>query len=165
MALFGLSYDNGPGPCLILLVFCFKKIVIYHLILVIYFQKTIVMSEQPSTSRNTSTPKNYKEGSKEVGTEPEQSSNVLKSLLGVSPVMPKKESDSHSDTKSQAINDSGFVSMFKSPNKSLSSTAPSSIRGILRSSNPGNNSSLTLQQVIQRISGGNLLEQLEPCSV
>jgi len=112
------------------------------------------MSEQPSTSRTTSTPKKHKEESQEVDAEPEQSSNVLKSLLGVSPVMPQKESDSNSDTKSQANNDSGFVSMSKSPNKSLNSTAPSSIRGILRSSNPGNNSSLTLQQVIQRISGG-----------
>lgn len=91
--------------------------------------------------------------------ETEQSStSVLKSLLGVSPVMRQKEGDSISveNSKPGTSNDSGFVSMSKSPNKTLnmSQTNPSSIRGILRSSNPGNNSSLTLQQVIQRISGG-----------
>ena len=107
------------------------------------------------TSRTTSTPKKLTEETNS-DPEPEQSSTVLKSLLGVSPVTPQKESDSSSveNAKTSTNNDSGFVSMSKSPSKSLSFTQPSSIRGILRSSNPGNNSNLTLQQVIQRIAGG-----------
>jgi len=73
--------------------------------------------------------------------------------------MPQKErgeSSSGDTTKNaSAVDDSGFVSMTKSPTKGLNtSQPPSSIRGILRSSNPGNNSNLTLQQVIQRIAGG-----------
>ena len=116
----------------------------------------ISMSDSQSTNRTTSTPKKIKEENNLNASEPEQSSTVLKSLLGVSPVMPQKESDSSSsveNSKSMINNDSGFVSMSKSPNKPSTSQA-SSIRGILRSSNPGNNSNLTLQQVIQRIAGG-----------
>ena len=119
---------------------------------------------EPQSSRTTSTPKKIKEQSAdmEAGGETEQSSTVLKSLLGVSPVMPQKEEDTSSSPvdngKSLIINDSGFVSMSKSPNRSSLNLSQqpnaSSIRGILRSSNPGNNSNLTLQQVIQRIAGG-----------
>jgi len=116
------------------------------------------MSDLQTTNRTTSTPKKFKEESNQDVNEPEQSSTVLKSLLGVSPVMPQKESDSssveNSNSKSMINNDSGFVSMSKSPSSKPSSVPPSSIRGILRSSNPGNNSNLTLQQVIQRIAGG-----------
>ena len=117
---------------------------------------------EPQTTRSTSTPKKFKENSSssdvEVDSDP-QSNTVLKSLLGVSPVMPQKESQSiptsgEKPKSSSTVDDSGFVSMSKSPTKVLNSSNPSSIRGILRSSNPGHNSNLTLQQVIQRISGG-----------
>ena len=100
----------------------------------------------------------------------EQSSTVLKSLLGVSPVMPAKEkadsdsAEAASNSKISENNDSGFVSMTKSPNKGCASSQPSSIRGILRSANPGNNSSMTLQQVIQRIAGGKPSEMTESAS-
>ena len=120
---------------------------------------------ESQTTRTTSTPKKISEKSLEIGNETEQSSSVLKSLLGVSPVMRQKEGESTpvKNSKPGTSNDSGFVSMSKSPNKTLnlSQTNPSSIRGILRSSNPGNNSSLTLQQVIQRISGGRPASAIE----
>jgi len=116
---------------------------------------------EPQDSRSTSTPKKFKEKSSPSShsdVEDSQSTSVLKSLLGVSPVMPQKDSSDSAggipDSKSASpVDDSGFVSMSKSPSKVLNSSNPSSIRGILRSSNPGNNSNLTLQQVIQRISG------------
>lgn len=118
------------------------------------------------SSRTTSTPKKIKEPSLTIEADTEQSSTVLRSLLGVSPVMPAKEKgDSDiaeaSSSKISESNDSGFVSMSKSPSKVSASGQPSSIRGILRSSNPGNNSSMTLQQVIHRIAGGKPSEMTE----
>ena len=130
------------------------------------------MSESSQQNRTTSTPKKIKEENLTKEADPEQSSTVLKSLLGVSPVMPAKpkekaDSDSAEAASSSKIsesNDSGFVSMTKSPNKGCASSQPSSIRGILRSTNPGSNSSMTLQQVIQRIAGGKPSEMTESAS-
>ena len=128
------------------------------------------MSESSQQNRTTSTPKKIKEENLTKEADTEQSSTVLKSLLGVSPVMPAKEkadSDSAEAASSSKIfenNDSGFVSMTKSPNKGCASSQPSSIRGILRSTNPGSNSSMTLQQVIQRIAGGKPSEMTESAS-
>ena len=125
------------------------------------------MSESSQQSRTTSTPKKIKEETLTKEANTEQSSTVLKSLLGVSPVMPAKEktdsdsAEAASSSKISESNDSGFVSMSKSPNKGCPSSQPSSIRGILRSTNPGNNSSMTLQQVIQRIAGGKPSEMTE----
>ena len=129
------------------------------LLCIFRISEPLTVMTEPQTTRTTSTPKKISEKNLEMDNETEQSStSVLKSLLGVSPVMRQKEGDSIfvENSKPGTSNDSGFVSMSKSPNKTLnmSQTNPSSIRGILRSSNPGNNSSLTLQQVIQRISGG-----------
>ena len=111
--------------------------------------------------RAHSTPKLVKEETldttkaEEDDTEP--SSTVLKSLLGVSPVVPTIESPD-SDTaegssKACGNNDSGFASMSKSPNQSSANSPLSRIRGILRSS-LAKNSSLSLQQVIERVRGG-----------
>jgi len=125
------------------------------------------MSESSQqSSRTTSTPKKIKEESLTKEAETDHSSTVLKSLLGVSPVMPAKEkTDSDgAEGKISESNDSGFVSMSKSPGKTSLSSQPSSIRGILRSSNSGNNSSMTLQQVIQRIAGGKPSEMTESAS-
>ena len=125
------------------------------------------MSESSQQNRTTSTPKKIKEENLTKEADTEQSSTVLKSLLGVSPVMPAKEkadsdsAEAASSSKMSENNDSGFVSMTKSPNKG---TQPSSIRGILRSTNPGSNSSMTLQQVIQRIAGGKPSEMTESAS-
>lgn len=116
---------------------------------------------EPETSRSTSTPKKltekvYSDTDADSDQSQTQSTSALKSLLGVSPVMPQKGAEVSGDTTKNAstVDDSGFVSMSKSPTKGLNTSQPSSIRGILRSSNPGNNSNLTLQQVIQRIAGG-----------
>ena len=128
------------------------------------------MSESSQqSSRTTSTPKKITEESLTKEADTEQSSTVLKSLLGVSPVMPAKEkpdSDAAegSSSKISENNDSGFGSMSKSPSKTSSTFQPSSIRGILRSSNAGNNSSMTLQQVIHRIAGGKPSEMTESAS-
>ena len=125
------------------------------------------MSESSQqSSRTTSTPKKIKEENLTKEAETDHSSTVLKSLLGVSPVMPAKEkTDSDgAEGKISESNDSGFVSMSKSPGKTSLSSQPSSIRGILRSSNSGNNSSMTLQQVIQRIAGGKPSEMTESAS-
>ena len=128
------------------------------------------MSESSQQNRTTSTPKKIKEENLTKEADTEQSSTVLKSLLGVSPVMPAKEkadsdsAEAASNSKISENNDSGFVSMTKSPNKGCASSQPSSIRGILRSANPGNNSSMTLQQVIQRIAGGKPSEMTESAS-
>merc|ERR1719470_317835 len=128
-------------------------------------------------NQNTSTPKKSKNQSQ---SELDQSSFVLKSLLGVSPVSAplaehqkprhsfrqeennNNQSQVASNPEASFVNDSGFISMSKNGNKSsMGAKSPtskptggglttSSARGILRSSSVGN-STLSLLQVIQRI--------------
>jgi len=129
----------------------------------------------------TSTPK--KSTKKHALVDLDQSSTVLKSLLGVSPVSVPSHLQANRQTNSSVsldfslqsqkkskdgsfVNDSGFVSMSKSntnssPRGRKSPTKPtgggartsSSARGILRTSSLGH-SNLSLQQVIQKIVGG-----------
>jgi len=130
-------------------------------------------------NNQTSTPKKLQDSSKPQA-ELDLSSTVLKTLLGVSPVSAPSQQRTRfqfhqgenlvhlADTPKQiagvsSTNDSGFISMSKSvhnssvgaksPSRSGGRSGLSSARGILRSSSVGN-SSLSLQQVIQRIAGG-----------
>lgn len=118
-------------------------------------------------SQTTSTPKKSKTLSSRPQSELDQSSTVLKSLLGVSPVSAPQQktrlqflqeeelnSSSNPMRKSAEVsfgNDSGFVSMSRPSGKAGGGGGLSN--AILRSSSVGN-SSLSLQQVIQRIAGG-----------
>ena len=135
-------------------------------------------------NNQTSTPKKSQNSSKPQA-ELDLSSTVLKSLLGVSPVSAPSQQRTRIQflqgenlaypaatpakqvAEVSSINDSGFISMSKpahnssvgakSPSKSGGRSGLSSARGILRSSSVGN-SSLSLQQVIQRIAGGKQTE-------
>lgn len=110
--------------------------------------------------KGTSTPKSEISSPAENNT----SSKVLKSLIGVSPV----SAPSASDMSRTGASYSGSRSAFNARNKfnhgssgdgrsivpSANVATIGSARGILRGGVPSRNSNLTLQQVIQRISGG-----------
>ena len=101
-------------------------------------------------NRTTSSPKQIKQESvtQEGDTEPQP-------LLGVSPVTSVSPAQTLCRSKLSESYDSGWASMSLSPGLDPASSRPNTgnLRAILKSE-PGNNSSLTLQEVIEKIAGG-----------